>query len=290
MCPSPRTATFPTRPRGSAEGRLVGVAEDDATDQVEFDPVPGGNNLGGIWGVSAVSSDASGDVIYTAVGNSAVQDPSCNCTVETSGYGDEVVALAPDLSQVIAADRPPYIPTVGDADFGASPLVFQPAGCPPFLAANNKNGNLFIWNSQKLASGPIARFGIADSVAPFVAQPAWNPQTQMLYDSHAVVRKNGKTTGQGIAGIAVTPGCKFAQTWLMQTGTGLQMPPLLVGNVVYDGAGDAPALVALDAHTGKVVWRWQAAGTAGMTAPLIEADGLVIAADTAGAIRAFQLG
>jgi outer membrane protein assembly factor BamB len=275
--------------QGLADGRLVGVDQDDPADQVEFDPVIGPNNLGGLWGYSGVSASPNSSTIYTAVGNSAVTETGCNCTVETAGYGDDVVALTPDLSQVVAADRPPYIPLVGDADFGASPLVFRPTGCPPLVAANNKNGNLFVWNSQKIESGPIADFGLADSLAPFIAEPSWDPATQTMYDSQAAVRLNSKSTGEGIAAVTVGANCVLKETWLTQTGTGLQTPPLIVGQTVYDGTGDTHAVIGLDARTGKIVWRWNAAGNGSMTAPLIEAGGLIIAADTTGAIRAFQL-
>jgi outer membrane protein assembly factor BamB len=153
---------------------------------------------------------------------------------------------------------------------------------------NNKNGNLFIWNRSKIGAGVIARFGIGDSEDAFIAQPSWNPVTQTMYDSHAVVRKNGEAVGAGIAAIAVTRGCTFKQAWLTRTGTGEQLPPLIVGNTVYDGAGGSPGIVALNARTGKVMWTWGTTGTASISTPMIEADGLIIAGDNTGALRAFD--
>jgi outer membrane protein assembly factor BamB len=278
----------PDPEEGLAEGRLVAIDTATGVASYEFDPVSGGDQLGGIWGVGGVSSDEGGDTLYTATGNAEVHDPGCNCTVETVGYADDVVALTPDLSSVVAYDRPPYIPTVGDSDFGAAPLVFQPKGCPPLLAANNKNGNLFVWNRSKISTGPIARFGLSDSIAPFIAEPSWDPVTQTMYDAEASVKVQGKVVGEGVAAIAVGPACSFKESWLANIGTGVQMPPIVVGDTVFDGGGDVRTIVGLDATTGKLVWHWHAPGSASVTAPLIDADDLLIAADTAGVVRAFH--
>ncbi len=124
----------------AAEGRLVAVDPDTAQVVGEFDTVPGYGNLGGVWGWGGVATDAVGSTLYTGVGNSRVYSNDSRCYVDDVGYGDKLVALTPDLTQVLAADKPTALPTTGDEDFGAAPLVFQPRDCPPLLAAKNKMG------------------------------------------------------------------------------------------------------------------------------------------------------
>src|SRR5439155_489689 len=87
----------------------------------------------------------------TGVGNSHGWSDDCACYVDNAPYGNQIVALPPDLSSVLASDAPP-LPTTADDDFGAAPLLFQPRGCPPLAAMNNKNGALYIWNRRLLCA------------------------------------------------------------------------------------------------------------------------------------------
>src|SRR5205814_2076852 len=121
-----------------AEGRVVALDATTGAQSAVFDPVPGGDNMGGVWGWGGVSVEPDGSALYTAIGNAAVLDPGCNCVVDDAGFGDSVVRLTTDLTPV-ASDRPEDVPRVDDYDFGAAPTLFQPAGCPPLAAANDKD-------------------------------------------------------------------------------------------------------------------------------------------------------
>ena len=68
-----------------------------------------------------------------------------------AAYGENVVRLTHDLS-VVSANYP-GLPT-GDADFGATPVLFQRPGCPPQLAIGNKYGSFFLYNRDQISSGP----------------------------------------------------------------------------------------------------------------------------------------
>src|SRR5262245_39011224 len=164
-----------------ANGRLVAVDVDRAKQTAVFDPVPGEDNLGGIWGWGGVSSDQAGQLLYTGTGNSYVYDPGCSCYVDDAGYGDSVVKLTPDL-RVVAASRPQGYPGTGDFDFGSSPLLFHPSGCPPLAAANAKLGVTFIWNRNALRAGPSTFVNIGGDVA-FVGQPSYSPALRMIFVS-----------------------------------------------------------------------------------------------------------
>jgi outer membrane protein assembly factor BamB len=105
--------------------------------------------------------DPDTGAVYTAVGNSHVWSDECACYVDGAGCCNHVVALTPDLTAVLDAQSP-GIESTGDYDFGAAPMLFQPNGCPPLAAANNKNGTLYIWDRTRLSSGPIAAIPVGD--------------------------------------------------------------------------------------------------------------------------------
>ena len=193
----------------AADGRVVAVNLDGPAVDATFDTVPGPDNLGGVWGFGGISAEPDGSAIYTAVGNSWVTDPATGELYDAAGYGDSVVRLTAGLVPV-SSDRPATIPTAGDYDFGAAPVLFQPDGCPPLAAANNKDGLLYVWNRDNLAAGPILADGIGTVSAPFVGAPSWSPRRQMLFDGSAGrASATARTTGDGVTAYAVGPGCTF---------------------------------------------------------------------------------
>jgi outer membrane protein assembly factor BamB len=273
----------------AAEGRLVAIDVRSATEIARFDPVPGFGNLGGMWGWGGVSISPDGTGLFTGIGNAYVFDPSCNCHLETVGYGDAIVRLTPSLEPV-ASDRPQAVednPAGGDIDFGAAPVLFQPPGCPPLAAANNKLGILYIWEQDDLEGGPRFSFPLGDGVAPFVGQPAYSPRLGMLFDSHAEVG-GGSKVGDGIAAFEVGKGCQIRRGWLTNIGLGNQPPPIVVGDIVVAAGGDTGGYVALDARTGELVWSFSTGSTSTWSPPIAVADE-IFGGDSDGNARAFGL-
>jgi outer membrane protein assembly factor BamB len=269
-----------------ADGGIVAVDLDDPASRTVFDAVPGPGNGGGIWGYGGVSAERDGSFLYAGVGNSHVLDPACDCDVDDAPFGDRLIKLTPDL-QVTDSSYPTGIDRQGDQDFGSAPLLFQPHGCPPLAAANNKNGLLYIWNRTNLAAGPITAFGVGDAVAPFVGEPSWSSRMQTLYDAEARVPAGGVNIGNGLVAIKATyERCRFAEIWRRSLGDGNQAPPLVVGDVVFAGGG-SQGLYALDGRSGAVLW---SASTDGVStfSPLIEARRTLIA-PVGGEIRAYSL-
>jgi outer membrane protein assembly factor BamB len=269
----------------AAEGRLVAIDPDTMRVVGDFDTVPGYGHLGGIWGWGGVATDPAGSTIYTGVGNSHVYSSDCGCYVDDAGYGDKLVALTPDLSQVLAANKPAAVPSTGDEDFGAAPLVFQPPDCPPLLAAKNKMGVVFVWNRDDIDAGPIASFGLGDGTSPFVGAPSYDAARELLFVSQAVVDTSGPD--YGIAAIAVASGCKLRVAWKATLGAGNQPPPLVVGDVVIDAGGSRGGFGALDARTGRTLWTFRTKTPT--ISPLIEVDGLVIGGSIGGTVFAFAI-
>lgn len=155
-------------------------------------------------------------------------------------YGNHVVALTPDLTAVLDAQSP-GIESTGDYDFGPAPMLFQPNGCPPLAAANNKNGTLYIWDRTRLSSGPIAVIPVGDGVSAFVGTPAWSEDQQTLYSAQAVLFGAKGRLGNGVRAFRVQRGCRFVQAWANPLGDGNQATPLVVGSDVLFATGGTPA-------------------------------------------------
>jgi len=109
----------------------------------------------------------------------------------------------------------------------------------------------------------------------------------MIFESHAVISRQGRKIGDGIAAFFIDARCRFDPRWRTNMGSGDEPPPLL-GDVVFAAEGDAGAYVALNARTGTRIWRF--ATGAATIAPVIAAGGRVFAGDYGGVIRAFLAG
>jgi|RhiMetdeSRZDD1v2_1073273.scaffolds.fasta_scaffold09886_7 outer membrane protein assembly factor BamB len=267
------------------EGRLLAVPLADPSNFTVWDPVPGPGNMGGMWGWGGVSVEPSTGNVFTALGNSTVWSDECACYVDDAGYGDHVVNLLPDLSEVLDADDP-GIPSTGDSDFGAAPLLFHPGACPALAAANNKDGALYVWDRNHLADGPLLRLPLGDGIAPFVGAPAWSESKQMVYVGQSTVRgSDGARLGNGVTAWHVDPGCGFRPIWQAAVGDGSQATPLVAGNVVFATGGKPGGFFALDAATGKQLWAFPTDGRT--VAAIISAGGQVFGADTAGVLYGF---
>jgi hypothetical protein len=252
----------------------------------------GGNySGGGVWGWGGVSVDDSG-AVFAGVGNTddnttatGPKPPFTQTNDETAGYGDHIIKLAADVSGVLDENNPGY--TFGgnssDLDFSGTPVLFTPLGCAdPLAAAQGKAGELVVYDSQILNSGPIARFRTAPSTfdAGDIGNPAWSPVTGLLY---VVVSSGSGGSIQPPGMFALKPsGCNGATTFSIAWHTNFgpdsyagvnveprSAPTVTAGGVVLvgtactsDGAGGcAPtigaafggALWALDASTGALL-------------------------------------
>jgi outer membrane protein assembly factor BamB len=267
------------------EGRLLAVPLDALSETVSWDPVPGFGNMGGMWGWGGVSIDPIDGRIFTGVGNSYVWSQACGCFVDNAGYGNQMVALAPDLSQVVEANDP-GIPATGDSDFGAAPLLFDPLFCPPLAAAYNKNGMLYLWNRDRLSAGPLVSLPLGDGRAAFVGSPGWSPTTQMVYAAQSVIHEDGRRLGNGVTSWHVDPGCGLRPIWSRALGDGNQATPLVVGDVLFATGGRPGGFFALNAANGALLWTHTTKGRT--VAAMISVAGAIFGADTEGVLYAFR--
>jgi outer membrane protein assembly factor BamB len=267
------------------EGRLIAVPLNAPATAASWDPVPGYGNMGGMWGWGGVSVDPSDGHVFTGVGNSWVHSDACGCYIDNAGYGDSIVELGPEISSVLDSNNPPTVPSIDDSDFGAAPLLFDPAACPPLAAMNNKDGALYVWNRSRLSAGPLLRIPLGDGVAAFVGAPSWSATKQMLFVGQSVIREGGVTLGNGVTAWHVDPGCGLRPIWSAKFGTGSQSTPLVAGNVLFATGGRTGGFFAVNAGDGAMLWSYPTEGRT--VAAVISVAGAVYGADTSGVLYAF---
>jgi outer membrane protein assembly factor BamB len=152
-------------------------------------------------------------------------------------------------------------------------------------AANDKNGWMYVWNRDRLKYGPKFASFLGDGLTAFVGQPSYAPPLRMIFESHAFVTRGGKKIGDGIRAFSVNAHCGITRRWLTVVGEGQEPPPLVVGDVVFAPGGDKGGYTALNARTGKPLWRFATAW--GTISPAIAAGSRIFAGDLGGTMRAF---
>ncbi|HXY72303.1 MAG TPA: PQQ-binding-like beta-propeller repeat protein [Actinomycetota bacterium] len=213
-----------------------------------------GPSGGGIWGQGGVSVDSSGNV-YTATGN-ALASP------EDLASADAVVRLSSSLVRE-AIDKPPL--TGGDVDFGASPLLFQPPGCPLEVAVENKTGVLLVYHADSIGTVAPQRLQVGDvNDWQFNSIPAYDPKTNLVYvtsssDSSDVDGHGDPLYTQGLTAFGIQGDCGLNPTpvWSAPANLGYEIsvsPPTVANGVVYYGDGGGDQELAFNAATGAPLW------------------------------------
>ena len=206
---------------------------------------PSGSLYGGwIWGYGGVSADPGGS-IFAAVGNTQGSD-------EHAGYGEHVVRLKRDV-RVVSANYP-GLPK-GDADFGATPVLFQRPGCPPELAVGNKYGSFFVYDRDRISSGPLQRIQLGGSgfgQSGLLGVASYWPETATIFVSNPLDRGRYR---HGIDAFRVTASCRLSFEWSATDGPdGDDSSPTVVAGVVFFGDGYGHRAVAFNARTGRFLW------------------------------------
>jgi outer membrane protein assembly factor BamB len=222
------------------------------------------NGGGGIWGYGGVAVGGDGTVFAATAADS---------NEGYALYGDRMVALSPALG-VLGSYLPPeptQFPCNGapcDLDFGATPVVFQPAGCPALTAAGNKNGNLYLFRTADLAAGALplqilTLNGANDSLGSggVGGVPAFWPAGNMVFVADAGAGVNG--VAAGAIGLRVNADCTLSVAWSAALGGGgaPNSTPTVANGVVFVGTGSTGAVQAYNAQTGAALWSSGALGS-----------------------------
>jgi outer membrane protein assembly factor BamB len=263
-------------------GRVVAIDVAGPTISHIFWVTPEGQDLqGSVWGWGGASVDPQTGDVYVATGNGPHSS-------EYAGYSDAVVRLTRDLA-VVASNQPPLRSFNLNDDFGSTPMLFQRSGCPPQLAVLRKDGVLYVYDRDTIASGPMQLIFVQDW--PLLGVAAYDSSTNMLY----VATSKNLTSGtyvQGMHAFTVGSDCTLTQAWqtaVPPASTPTTSAPVLANGVVYYGDGAGNTLRAFDAATGAALWNSGGDVTGAIYAAPIVMNGTVLAGAWDGKLHAWRL-
>jgi hypothetical protein len=197
---------------------------------------------GGIWGWGGVAITGDGHV-WAAVANANIAAGAS----EAVDHAESVVELSSSLA-LLSGSHATGMPERGDFGFGSTPIVFKSKVCGAMVAAEGKDGALYLWQEAKLAAGPVQRLVVAFP-ATLYGSPAWDPLTQQLF----------LTTSQGYSGVpgglsalTLTKACKLRRVWTKSLGGQLSAIPTVANNTVVVATGTGKLRVYA-AASGKLI-------------------------------------
>ncbi|MBV8532146.1 MAG: PQQ-binding-like beta-propeller repeat protein [Candidatus Eremiobacteraeota bacterium] len=281
-------------------GRIVAIDTDRKRPKIvgTFFTMSGndtqGSSGGGIWGPGGASIDPATNNVFVATGNA-------DGTVgqqQNAPYAEEVIELSPLLDTVLGNNYPANIPQEKhyfDFDFGATPLLFQPPGCPPLVAAVNKSGMFELYDRASISSGPIQYIpmSVPSGTGSFIGVPTYDPVTNYVYVG---LPDNEGIYQPGMAAFSIAYNCTLNPTpvWSAQFGpvgsqdvTSRRSAISIANGVAYisDYTGDTE--YAFDAANGTQLWTL-ALPTQSDEGTVI-ANGMVYVSSSNGAISAWAL-
>ncbi len=262
-------------------GKVVAVNIATHKSVATFFPAGPRVSGGGIWGPGGVSIDPATGHVFAATGN-ALTNP------ESYRYCEDVVELSSHL-KVLGSNYPGL--TGSDVDFGATPILYQPPGCPPQVAAKNKTGVLVTYDRGNVSAGPTQRLQVANiSDYQFNGIPAWSDTTHLLYIGNSS-NSNSDITKHGMLAFSVDASCQLQLAWQTKVGPNFASvsPPSVAGGVVYYGDGPDSQLLAFDATTGTQLWSSGSTISGGIYGAPTIVNGQVFVGAWDGKLHAFGL-
>jgi hypothetical protein len=235
-------------------GRVLGISvktgavDHSWTAVTTPDGSPGG---GGIWGWAGIALTADGHV-WAAVAN-ANTGPGAD---EATGNAESVVELSPSLA-LLAGSHAPGMPSKGDFGFGSTPVAFTAKRCGGLVAAEGKDGAVYLWKRGKLAAGPVQRLVVAFP-ATLYGSPAWDPATQQLF---VTTSQGYQGAPDGLDALALTQKCLLRRVWTRDLGGQLSAIPTVANDTVVVATGTGHLRVYTTA-TGKLLANRELGGAA----------------------------
>jgi outer membrane protein assembly factor BamB len=248
---------------GTNYGRVVKVDADTIAQTAVFYVTGGpdtGVSGGGIWGWGGVSVDPDNGNVYEVSANGYPDE-----LYEHFLYAESLVRLDGGLS--VVSSNYPGLDGV-DVDFGSTPVLFDsPHGCGPQLAVEDKTGELFLYDRDDIASGPVDRERI--SGINLIGVPAYDPVDRLLFVGNSADSPDG-TYSNGLLAFRVGRSCTLHLVWQRPSGGGVTASPVIANGVVYFGDGSGHKLLAIDAKTHKKLWTSRLLFTSSMqTEPIV---------------------
>jgi hypothetical protein len=241
-----------------------------------------GPDGGGIWGPGGVAIGPYNKALFVATGNAGTYP-------ENQFFADHVVRLDLNLN-VGAANSPSDLENqAADSDFGSTPLLYHPPGCPPLLAVLNKNGALYVYNRNAIGNGPTQELQITPY--SFIGDAAFDPSLNQVY----VTSNADDGVGvfyHGIIALSVQNDCTLALGWQQQIGSNdgsPTIPPITANGVVYAPTGGGSSVFAFDGASGQYLWDTGGFAQGGVLAAPMVVNGQLFVADFSGNLSAFGL-
>lgn len=279
-------------------GRIVAINTNGPSIAGMFFPMSGnsthGLSGGGIWGWGGASIDPSTNNVFIATGNADTHRGG----EQNADYAEQVIELSPMLDSVIANNYPTNIPIISgdnDFDFGATPVLFQPYGCPLLLAALNKSGMFELYDVGTINYGPVQyiAMSIPTDKGAFVGSPAFDPVTNYVYVGMPATEGRYKP---GIAAFRMQSNCtlnpnpvwhaKFGPDASQKKGTQMPRSPISIANgVVYIANHSYKKEFAFDAASGAALWTLVLPGNGDIGTVI--ANGVVYVSSADGTITAW---
>ncbi len=260
---------------------------------------------GGIWGYGGVAVDPATGRVYAAT------SATDSMPEGYPPYAGSMIALDANLDLLGAYQpTPPACQTPQcDWDFGATPIVYQPPGCPTLVAALKKDGYLYLMRANDLAASapPIQALALNNAYdgpgsGGLFGIPAYWPAGNMLFVTDAGPGINGIKAGVVGLDIDPAPACTLRVGWSLSLPVvGDNQPPsepTVADGVVFVGMANGGAVHAYDAATGADLWNSGSAITGGATfaAPMVASGTLYVGSwngygsGDGGTVRAFAAG
>lgn len=207
------------------------------------------NTFGGVWGPGGVV--VSPDEATTPTSDSVYFATAYGPTPAQAGqYPYSIVRLKENLTVKSASVDPIHAAFPGDLDFGDTPLVFAPSaasGCsiPMLLAAESKNGVLYLLKASNLSAGPIQsiQLGTYSTDGENLGTAAYDPTRNLVYINNGS-DSSSLSIKHGLVAFTLTSHCRLKVAWQAVVGPngeqdGPPSPPTVANGVVYytDGPG-----------------------------------------------------
>ena len=267
-------------------GRIVVIDTASATLGNTFYPTQGTSG-GGIWGFGGASVDPATNDVYIATGNADGAN-------QTAFYAEQVLGLSADVSTILGNSYA-TLPANPDADYGATPLLFQPPGCGALVAAVNKAGIFALWNRANISAGPTQtiQMSISSDNGDFVGVPAYDPVTNEVYvglPSTFGIYKPGVGAFNMRSDCTLNPtpawNAAFGADGAVLTSADTLRSPITIANgVLYVSDYVTGVSYAFDASSGAQLWSKTLAGKAPV-GPIV-VNGHLYTSDITGKINAW---
>ena len=127
----------------TVRGGLARIPVDDpSSTQIQYFMPPGGEGAG-LWSTPAVDEPAN--LVYVTTGNASSQDPQYGV------WGSALLALDATTLEIQAYFLLPITEEEDDADWGSSPVLFETVDGAQYVAANGKNGVMYVLSRPDLS-------------------------------------------------------------------------------------------------------------------------------------------